>query len=46
MFTDAPAVSSVSRSAALSAKAVVWCFSPQWSNQPHQNSMHISGPVG
>src|ERR1039458_5620101 len=21
----------------------VWCFSPQWSNQPYQNSPHMRG---
>ena len=24
----------------------MWCFSVQWSNQPFQNSQHISGPSG
>ena len=46
MFTDAPAVSSASSSRAASSTGVVWWCSPQWSNQPSQNSEHISGPVG
>lgn len=44
MFTDAPH-SRISRSAAAaSAGSRTACAAPQWSNQPHQNSMHISGP--
>ncbi len=46
MFTEPPAASRSSRSAALSAAEVVWWCSPQLSNQPSQNSEHISGPVG
>jgi hypothetical protein len=45
-LTDAPAASSASSSAAASAAGVVWWWAPQWSNQPFQNSLHISGPVG
>ena len=29
--------------AAPRAAGVVWCFSPQWSNQPYQNSPFILG---
>ncbi len=45
-FTDAPH-SRISRSApAASRGSRTMCSAPQWSNQPHQNSMHISGPTG
>lgn len=45
-LTDAPH-SRISRSAAAaSAASRTACSVPQWSNQPHQNSMHINGPFG
>ena len=46
MFTEAPAVSRASSSAAEAAASVVWWCVPQLSNQPFQNSAHISGPLG
>lgn len=46
MFTDPPAASRSSRSDAEAAAGVVWWCSPQLSNQPSQNSEHMSGPVG
>ena len=46
MFTDAPADSSESSSDAEAAASAVWWWVPQLSNQPFQDSAHISGPVG
>ncbi|KQQ09721.1 hypothetical protein ASF46_00900 [Rathayibacter sp. Leaf296] len=46
MFTEPPTARSASSSRAEASASVVWCWVPQSSNQPHQNSMHISGPVG
>ena len=46
MFTDAPAAAARRARAAVSAADVTWWWPPQSSNQPSQNSAHISGPVG
>ncbi len=46
MFTEAPRASSSSSDLAISATSVTWWWPPQLSNQPFQNSEHISGPVG
>ncbi|MEY9835066.1 hypothetical protein ABH941_000277 [Streptacidiphilus sp. EB103A] len=46
MFTDAPALSRLSRTSAASSASRTWCGSPQWSNQPCQYSEQNSGPFG
>ncbi len=43
-LTEAPHSRTSRSAAAASAASRTACSVPQWSNQPHQNSMHISGP--
>lgn len=46
MFTDAPHARISCNAAAASAGCRTTGSAPQCPNQPHQNSMHISGPSG